>query len=121
MSEAMLTIDGIAVKTPSSFHCDIEPLYDDDSGRTLDGVMHLNYIASKRKLSCTWNGLNWAETSILMKLVPSNKFVSVRYPDIESGTYETRTFYTGPKGADAVMWTIGKKILSSITINLIEQ
>lgn len=117
----MLIIDGVETIAPSSFHWDIEPHYTEDSGRTLDDVMHLDYIDSKRKLSCAWNGITWAQASTLLKMVPPERFIQVRYPDLKSGTYETRMFYTGPQGADAAMWTAGKKIINAVSFNIIEK
>ena len=52
---AMITVDGVAVKTPSAFSWGLQDVSDPASGRTLDALMHKNRIAQKRKISLSWN------------------------------------------------------------------
>ena len=117
----MLKINGIEVKTPSSFTWGLQDLSSEDTGRTLDGVMHKDLIAQKRKLDCVWNNLTRQETAILLQAVNSSVFLQITYPDALTGTDQTRTFYTGDKTAPVLMWVGTKQIYSTITFNFIEK
>ena len=122
----MIKINGTIIKTPSSFKWGLDEMDTDDSGRTLDAKMHIDTIADKRKLECSWSGLNRAEASTLLQSVKrtnAGRFFSVTYPDTESGTDETRMFYVGPRSSSIYSWTDEEtgKVFSDVAFNLIEQ
>lgn len=116
---AMMFVDGIGL-SPSTFKCTIQDISSPESGRTQDGLMHKDVVAVKRKIDLGFNGSNpEAAKKILSCFRPT--YVSVTYPDPESGLNETRTFYTGDKSTDIKIWTVGNKRYSSITFNIIER
>lgn len=117
----MLKINGTKIKTPSSFAWGLQDLSSEDAGRTLDGVMHKDIVAQKRKLDCSWSGLTSEEASTLLQAVNSSIFLDITYPDALSGREETRKFYTGDKSAPVHMWTSGQKTYSSVSFNFIEK
>ena len=47
-------INDIAVKTLQDCTWSLQDLSSEDSGRTLDGIMHKDIVAQKRKLVCKW-------------------------------------------------------------------
>lgn len=118
---AMLKINGIPVKDPSSFTWDLYDLSSEESGRTVDGIAHKDVIGQKRTLSCQWDNLTWDEASSLLKVVNTKIFFPVEYPDAMSGVRETRTFYVGDRHAPVYMWTEGKRIFASVSFNFIEK
>lgn len=119
---AMLKIDGVAIKSPSAFSWGISDLSSEESGRsTNDGKMTKDIIASKRTLSCTWNNPTKDEVSTILKLVCGKAYFMVTYPDALSGKDETREFYVGDRSAPMKMWTIDKKIYSTLSFNFIER
>lgn len=117
---AMILIDGVAVKTPSSFSWGLQDISGSDSGRTQDTVMHKNRIAQKRQISLSWTAPTPQEVSAILKAF-NPEYVSVTYPDAMSGTDETRTFYVGDRSAPVKIWTIGNKRYENVSFELIER
>jgi hypothetical protein len=117
----MLKINGTDIKTPSSFAWGLQDLSSDDSGRTLDGIMHKDRIAQKRRLDCSWDNPTKDEASTILKAVNGTIFMQVTYPDTMSGNYETRTFYVGDRSAPMKTWMIGNKRYSSLSFSFIEK
>lgn len=119
---AMLKIDGVAVKSPSVFTWGFSDLSSEESGRsTNDGKMTKDIIASKRTISLTWNNLTKEETSTILQLVSNKAYINVTYPDALSGKDETREFYVGDRSAPIKIWTLNKKIYSTLSFNLVER
>jgi len=114
-------INGITIKTPSSCTWGLQDLSSEDSGRTLDGIMHKDVIAQKRKLDCSWNGLSQSEAATLLQAVNASVFMSVTYDDPLTGAELTRTFYVGDKSAPVQIWTLNNKRFSSVSFNFIEK
>lgn len=117
---AMIWVDGVAVKTPSSFSWGLQDVSDSASGRTQDALMHKNRIAQKRKLSFAWAGPTPQEASAILQAF-NREYVSITYPDSMSGRNETRTFYVGDRSAMTKIWTIGNKRYESISFDAIER
>ncbi|MFR5739597.1 MAG: DUF6711 family protein [Coprococcus sp.] len=117
---SMISVDGVAVKTPSSFSWGLQDISDSAAGRTQDTVMHKNRVGQKRKISLSWKGLTQEETSKVLKAF-NPEYIKVTYPDAMSGTDETRTFYVGDRSAPVKIWTIGNKRYESISFDLIER
>lgn len=116
----MIWVDGIAVKTPSSFSWGLQDICDSATGRTLDAVMHKNRISQKRKLSISWNYPTSAEASEILKAF-NPEYVTVRYPDALSGVEETRIFYVEDRSAPMKIWTINNKRYSQVSFELNER
>lgn len=116
----MIKVDGVAVKTPSSFSWGLQDVSDSAAGRTQDSLMHKNRIAQKRKISLVWNFPTKEETAAILQAF-NPEYINVTYPDALSGEDETRTFYVGDRSAPIKMWTINKKRYSQISFNIIER
>lgn len=117
---SMMTVDGIAVKTPSSWKWGLQDISKSNAGRTTDSVMHKNRIAQKRKLTLTWNGLSASETSAILKAF-NPEYIEVSYPDAMSGATEPRSFYSGDKEANMYSWTVNKKLYKQLSFSIIER
>lgn len=117
---AMIWVDGVEIKTPSGFTWGLQDVSDSASGRTQDALMHKNRISQKRKLSLSWNNPTKEETAAILKAF-NPEYVTVKYPDAMSGTYETRTFYVGDRTAPMKIWTINKKRYSQVSFDIIER
>lgn len=118
--EIMITVDGVEMPCPSAFTWGLQDISAAESGRTEDTIMHKNRVGQKRKLSLQWNAVDWQTTSKLINAFDP-EYVKVKYPDMKSGTYETRTFYTGDKSAPVKYWWVNKKLIDSVSFNLIER
>ena len=115
-----LTVDGAQVPCPSTFSWGLQDVSASESGRTDDSIMHKNRVAQKRKISLGWNGKDWQETAKIMKAF-NPEYIKVRYPDMLSGKYETRTFYVGDRSAPVKWWWDGKQIIEQISFDIIER
>lgn len=120
MANVMITVDGVEMPCPSSYSYGLSDVSAAESGRTDDSVMHKNRVSQKRTLSLAWVGKSWAETAKIMQAF-NPEYFSVKYPDMLSGTYETRTFYAGDRTAPVKFWFDGEQMIESITFNIIER
>jgi len=116
----MITVDGIKIKTPTTFTWGLQDISDDDSGRTQDMLMHKNRIAQKRNLNISWNITTPDETAILLQAF-NPEYIQVKYPDAMSGKDETRTFYVGDKSAPVRTWVQNNKRYTTVGFDLIER
>lgn len=94
--------------------------------RNANGTLIRNRVCggaeAKRKINCTWTGLDMDEASRLMRLI-GDTFFDLTYPDTYTGRMRTGKFYVGDRtckfykcdgdGANALM--------SSVTADFIEQ
>ena len=102
MSNIVFKIDGVAIPTPSEYGFDIEDLSSEQSGRTLDGVMHKDVVAVKDYYTCTWKHMSWQGTSALLALVNGKTQVSLTYVDPRNpSTMLTNNFYIGKRSGKA--------------------
>ena len=117
---AMITVNGVDMPCPSSFSWGLQDVSASESGRTDDALMHKNRVAQKRKISLQWNGPTWKQTSLILEAF-DREYVSVRYPDSMSGTYETRTFYVGDRTSPYKCWWVGNRRMESVSFDIIER
>ena len=117
---AMITVNGVDMPCPSSFSWGLQDVSASESGRTDDALMHKNRVAQKRKISLQWNGTTWQQTSLILKAF-NPEYVSVRYPDSMSGTYETRTFYVGDRTSPYKCWWVGNRRMERVSFDIIER
>lgn len=91
----------------------------DETGRTLDGLMHRTRVAIKAKLSVTTMRLT---TSKIMALNAALKpaFISVTYLDPIDGV-TTKTFYGSTVESTTQITMDGETYWEGTTFNLIEQ
>lgn len=120
MAEIMIKVDGVNCPCPSTFEWGLQDVSASDSGRTEDTLMQKNRVGQKRKISLAWNGKNWTETAEILKMF-NPEYISVTYPDMMSGSYETRTFYVGDRTSNVTVWQVGKKIMEKISFEIIER
>lgn len=117
---AMIWVDGVEVKTPSSFSWGLQDVSDSASGRTQDAIMHKNRIAQKRKISLSWAAPTPSETAAILQAF-NPEYINVKYPDAMSGKNETRVFYVGDRASPVKIWNIGNRRYESISFDLIER
>lgn len=118
----MLKIDGVAVKSPSTFTYELMDLSSEESGRNInDGKNNKDIIATKRKLGCGWNNPSREEVSHILKLVTGKPYIDVTFEDALSGKMETGEFTIGDRSAPMKMWTVNNKRYSTLSFNFIER
>lgn len=93
-----IRIDGVIVPTPSSYDFDIEDLSSEETGRTLDGIMHKDVVGVKDYYTVTWNHLSWEQTALILNLVDGKEQVTVTLLDPrQPNSYVTNTYYVGKR------------------------
>lgn len=112
-------IDGIEF-TPSSLKVNFESLATDDSGRTADGVMHINYIFSKiRKLEIAMPPCSAAEASALLSKVQGRVY-NITYFDPLANAEITIEVYTSGSSGSCYSGVVRNGLYTGITFNAIQ-
>ena len=115
----MIKVDGVPIKTPSTFTWKKQDISASDAGRAQDALMHKMKITEKRSLSLGWNNPTREETQeILSHFDP--EYVNITYWDARLGQV-TKTFYTGDMSADTKIWTVNNKRYSQLSFEVIER
>ena len=112
------TVDGVAVKCPSSFQWTLEDISAADAGRTEDTKMDKMRIGQIIGLELEWKNLTTAEASAILTAF-NPEYISVKYLDPKAGGWRTSTFYVGDRSAPLYNATLG--LWSNVTFNLIER
>ena len=114
------SVDGVSIRTPSSYSVEIEDVSAANAGRTEDAVMHKETVTTLTKISCSWNGLTFEQaTEILARFPKGQEYFRVEFFDIELGGFTTKTFYVGNRTAD--MYSGVLKIWNNLSFSLIER
>lgn len=91
------------------------------AGRTLDGTLQRNRVASKVRLDVTCRPLKSSEAKIVLQAIYP-EFVSVEYTDPQNGGVVTRTMYSNNNPASFMMMKPdGTEYWDGITFPLIER
>ena len=115
----MLKINGVSIATPSSFQVGISDL-DGESNRNAKGLLIRDRIAVKRKLECSWPALTNSQISTLLTAV-SDVFFTVTYPDPQTGTNQSKTFYAGDRTTPIYMVKDGQVLWEGLEMNFVER
>lgn len=103
MGAKIFKIDGVAIPTPSSYDYSVEDLSSEETGRTLDGTMHKDVVATKDVYKCTWKRLSWADTAQLMNAIDGKTKVSFTHADPRvASDFVTHDFYIGERSGAAL-------------------
>lgn len=96
-------IDGVEIPTPTTYKAGIEDLSSEETGRTLDGVMHKDVVAVKDYYECTWKNLSWEDTALLLNAVDGKTVVNFTHADPRvPNRYITGTYYIGKRDTAAL-------------------
>lgn len=115
----MLKLNGILVRQPRSMSVGVGDL-DDKTTRTANGSLTRDRIAVKRKITLSWSALTNAELSKILGAV-SSVFFQVTYPDPQTGTIQTKTFYVGDRTAAVYTYKDGVALWENLSMSLIER
>lgn len=113
-------VDGVVIPTPSEYKYSIEDLSSEETGRTLDGIMHKDVVATKDVYNCTWKKLSWADTATLMNAIDGKTKVSFTHADPRvPNEFVTYDFYVGQREGGALNLKDPKKTWSDISFSFI--
>lgn len=117
---ALVTVNGTAFPTPSSYNGTTSTIV--DSGRNVNGVIVSDVIREDvAKVSLTWKYLTKAQWAEILTAL-SGFYVDVKFFNQSSGKYETRQMYPGDREAEMFMLdkTGEPKAWLNCSVNLIE-
>lgn len=119
---AVLYINGVAVKDPATLQYAIQDIDSDTAGRNANGEMIRDRVATKRKISCSWSGLENEEIRLLLNSM-TNEFFRLDFPDAMMGGMGSGTFYVGDRTAPLYMWNEkeNKYLWEGLQANFIER
>lgn len=115
----IIKFNNVTLPCPSQFSFSIQRVSAGESGRTDDGVMHVNQVTQKRKIVLSWAAKTPAETAAILQAAQP-EYIDVYYFDPVDNRYETRKFYTGDRTAPVWRWFTGRQYFESISFDLIE-
>ena len=113
---------GSQVFAPQTYRMGFESLTDENSGRTADGVMHINWVKQRvRKFEFVMAPMNSTQLTTLLSLV-HGKTYSLTYWDALTGAERTDTFYTSKSSADCYSGTYDNYsgLWTGVTFNAIQ-
>ena len=113
----------VSIPEPSSYQYDRSD-YDAEEGsyRDITGEMNRERIATKVKLTLSWNSaaLSASEVSTLLQTFDP-LFVEVRYYDPHKGGFRETKMYVGDRSLNMYTFRGGKAVWNTISFNLIEK
>lgn len=112
------SVDGVAVRCPSTYKWALEDISAPDAGRTEDTVMDKKRIGQIVKLDLSWNGLTLGEASTVLKAF-NPEYFNVCYLDAMQGKFVTSEFYVGNRSVP--LYDARRGLWSNVTFNIIER
>ncbi len=96
-------INGQPIPTPTEYSFDVEDLSSQNTGRTLDGIMHKDVVAVKDSYNCTWKKLSWKDAAELLNAIDGKEQFTFTHADPRvPDKFITGTFYVGKRSAVAM-------------------
>lgn len=112
------SIDGVAVKCPSSYTWKQGDISASDAGRTEDGKMQKKRIGKAVSLELAWRGLSNSEVSAILNAFEP-EYIKVCYLDARRGKFVTSEFYVGDRSAP--LYNCKLNIWDNVAFNIIER
>ena len=113
-------IDGVAIPTPSTYEAGIEDLSSEQTGRTLDGVMHKDVVAVKDYYNCTWKSLSWEDAATLLNAIDGKTQFQFTHADPRvPNEFITGPYYVGERTTPALNLADQKKTWKDLTLKII--
>ena len=119
-NNTMIKVDGVKIKTPSTFTWSLNDVSASSAGRDASGKMYKERVTRKRKIVLAWNGPTPTEAKAILTAF-SPEYFKVTYFDPLAGATQTRTFYSGDQTAPVKRWSVGNKIYEQISFDIIER
>ena len=95
-------VDGVILPTPDEYKLGIEDLSSEETGRTLDGIMHKDVIDIKDYYEFTWKFASWTDAAKIFNAVDGKTQVMLTYADPRTpNRFLTNAFYVGKRDCSA--------------------
>lgn len=119
----MLSINGVAMPTPSKFNITYNDLDSEETGRSLDGNLHRDVIGVNfRTIDLEWKTMERGDLKRLLNALSKETF-EVSYYDPINDSITTKTMYAGNRKVDMYNYVLGKNggpIWLDISVSLIQ-
>ena len=112
------SVDGKAIKCPSSFLWKLEDVSASDAGRTEDVTMHKKRVGQVVSLELSWQNISTQEVSALLQAF-NPEYITVCYLDAMQGEYVTSEFYVGNRSSP--LYNALKGVWSNLSFNIIRR
>jgi len=113
-------IDGITIPNPTTYEYNIEDLSSEETGRTLDGIMHKDVVSTKDTYNCSWRVLSWEDAATLLNAVDGKTKVRFTHADPRvPGQWITDWFYIGARQGGALDLSDDKRNWKGINFTFI--
>lgn len=123
MAKNLLSINGVAIPTPSKFNITYNDLDSEETGRSLDGNLHRDVIGTNfRTIDLEWKTMERDDLRKLLNAL-SKKTFPVTYYDPIKDTMVTKTMYAGNRKVDMYNYVLGENggpIWLDISVSLIQ-
>lgn len=110
------TVNGVAVKAPSSYRWKLEDVSSSDAGRTEDGKMDKMRIGQVVGIELAWQNATIEEAAVILQAF-NPEYINVCYLDAMLGRYTTEEFYVGNRSVPLYNAETGR--WSNIAFNII--
>ncbi len=112
------TVNGQAIRCPSSYLWKLEDVSASDAGRTEDTKMHKKRIGQIVGLELAWQNIPTADVSAILQAF-NPEYIEVCYLDAMSGDFKTSEFYVGNRSTP--LYNATKGLWSNVSFNIIER
>ena len=117
MTARPFKIDNVTIPTPSEYKFGIEDLSSSATGRTLDGKMHKDVVATKDYYTCTWKKLSWSDAATLLSAIDGKEEVNFTHADPRvANQWLTYKYYVGKRDGIAMNMNDPKNTWGDITL-----
>lgn len=114
-------IEGISVPIPDNYSQVITDLSSDETGRTLDGIMHKDVIATKVSAPFEWSEMEWNTASQLARAVDGKSSIDVKFMDVRNPYRMTsKVVYVGDRTFEPVDFDTDGKVYWRVSFSEIE-
>ena len=118
----LLSINGVAMPTPSKFNITLNDLDSEETGRSIDGNLHRDVIGTNfRTIDLEWKHMQRDDLRRLLKAV-SNVNFNVSYYDPIEDAIVSKVMYAGNRKVDMYNYVLdnGQPIWLNIGVSLIQ-
>lgn len=114
----LIKVNNVEIPTPSECTVSVFDIYE-STDRDSTGTIHLDYIATKNKLECTWSYLSQEDLTSLLNTIKAISF-NVTYKDPATGKDVTKNMYKGDRTIPILDVIDGKNRYKDFKVNFIE-
>lgn len=115
--ERPFQFNGVPVKTPDTFQPSMATTSTEDSDRTQDLVMHNTPMGTIESYSFEWRYIEPEEAAKIIGQIKNKSQYSLRFLSPNSGTWETKQFYTSNYNMGTLRVTNGHFVWESLSFN----